>query len=115
MIGWIVRALLGPLTALGSKYLDNQKDRARLEAGVTEAAYQADAAVRKVKLSHLLGRLPLFVAEVTCAVYIGSIFVDSTFPMAWLTPLELPQWFQDSFYIIVASIFGIAAVERRLK
>lgn len=112
MIGWLVSLLLKPLTALGAKYLDNQKDRARLEAGVTEAAYRADAAVRPAKLASIFGRLPLFVAEMACAAYLAAILVDSTWPMVWLTPLELPQWFKPHFYMMCASIFGLGTFER---
>lgn len=112
MLGWLVSALLKPLTALGDKYLDNQKDKARLEAGVTEAAYRADAAVRPVKLASVLGRLPLFIAETACALYIAAILIDSTWPMDWLTPLQLPGWFMSRFDMILASIFGLATFER---
>ena len=112
MLGWLVSALLKPLTALGDKYLDNQKDRARLEAGVTEAAYQADASVRGLKLASIFGRLPLFIAETACALYIAAILIDSTWPMDWLTPLQLPGWFMSRFDMILASIFGLATFER---
>lgn len=112
MIGWLVSLLLKPLTALGERYLANQADKARLEAGVTEAAYRADASVRSIKLSSVLGRLPLFVAEMACAAYLAAILVDSTWPMAWLTPLELPQWFKPHFYMMCASIFGLGTFER---
>lgn len=115
MLGWLVSALLKPLTALGDKYLDNQKDRARLEAGVTEAAYRADASVRGLKLASIFGRLPLFVGEMSCAVYIAAIMWDSTWPQEWLTPLELPEWFKPHFYVVVASIFGLATFERIFK
>jgi hypothetical protein len=112
MLGWLVSALLKPLTALGDKYLDNQKDRARLEAGVTEAAYRADASVRGLKLASIFGRLPLFIAETACALYIAAILIDSTWPMDWLTPLQLPGWFMSRFDMILASIFGLATFER---
>lgn len=112
MIGWLVSALLKPLTALGEKYLDNQKDKQRLEAGITQAAYEADYAVRHIKLSYVLLRIPLFIAEVACAIYVAAILIDSTFPMAWLTPLELPGWFMGRFDMILASIFGLATFER---
>jgi hypothetical protein len=115
MIGWLVSALLKPLTALGDKYLDNQKDKARLEAGVTEAAYRADASVRGPKLASIFGRLPLFIAETACALYIAAILIDSTWPMDWLTPLQLPGWFMSRFDMILASIFGLATFERIFK
>lgn len=112
MIGWLVSLLLKPLTSLGERYLANQADKARLEAGVAEAAYKADASVRPAKLSSVLGRLPLFIAEVSCAVYLAAILVDSTYPLEWLTPLELPQWFKPHFYMMCASIFGLGTFER---
>src|SRR5690606_2290419 len=112
MIGWLVSALLKPLTALGERYLQNQNDKARLEAGIAEAAYKADAAVRPARLASIFGRLPLFVAEISVAAYIAAIMVDSTFPMEWLTPLQLPGWFMSRFDLILASIFGLATFER---
>lgn len=115
MIGVIVRAVLGPLLSLGERYLQNQSDKAKLEAGVTEAAYRADAAMRPVKMASVLGRLPLFVAEMACAVYVAAILIDSTFPMEWLRPLELPEWFKPYFGMVSASIFGLATFERIVK
>lgn len=115
MISVVVRALLGPLLSLGERYLQNQADKAKLEAGVTEAAYQADAAVRPAKLASIFGRIPLFIAETACAVYVAAILVDSTYPMAWLTPLELPEWFKPHFYMVCASIFGLATFERVVR
>lgn len=115
MISVIVRALLGPLLSLGERYLQNQGDKAKLEAGVTEAAYQADAAVRPTKLASIFGRLPLFIAETACAVYVAAILIDSTFPLEWLTPLQLPGWFVTRFDMILASVFGLATFERVVR
>lgn len=112
MIGWLVSLLLKPLTSLGEKYLQNQNDKARLEAGLADAAYKADAAVRPAKLASIFGRLPLFIAETACAIYVAAILIDSTFPMAWLTPLQLPGWFLSRFDMILASVFGLATFER---
>jgi len=115
MIKWIIGKLLSPLIGLGERYLDNEKDRVKLEHGTTRVAIDADAGVRKIKLGNWMGRLPLFVAEVTCAIYIGAIFVDSTFPTEYLNPLELPEWFKSHFSTIVASVFGIAVTQRFLN
>lgn len=115
MIKWLVSALMSPLLKIGEKYLDNEKDRRKLEHGTTRVAVEADASVRKIKLSTWMGRLPMFVAEITCAVYIGSIFVDSTFPSDYLNPLELPEWFKQHFSTIVTSIFGLAIAQRFLN
>ena len=115
MISWLVSMLLRPLTALGERYLANQGDKARLQAGVTETAYRADAAVRPAKLASIFGRLPLFVAEIACALYVAAILIDSTFPMDWLTPLQLPGWFMSRFDMILASIFGLATFERIVR
>lgn len=112
MISWLVSLLLKPLTALGERYLKNQNDRDKLAAGVTETAYRADASVRPAKLASICGRLPLFVAEMACALYVAAILVDSTWPLEWLTPLQLPGWFVSRFDLILASIFGLATFER---
>lgn len=111
----LVGLLLKPLTSLGEKYLDNQKDKVALQHGTDRAVYAADAAVRKVKLGSLLGVLPLFIAEVSVSIYIASIMIDSTFASEWFNPLELPNWFKPHFHIIVASIFGISTFERVIK
>ena len=115
MISWLVSLLLKPLTALGERYLANQADKARLQAGVTETAYKVDASVRGLKLASIFGRLPLFVAEIACALYVAAILIDSTFPMNWLTPLQLPGWFMSRFDMILASIFGLATFERIVR
>ena len=115
MIGWIIRAALGPIISLGAKYLDNQQDQERLKHGTDRVVYQADAAVKSIKLGHWMGRLPLFAAETAASVYFIAILADSTWPMDWLTPLELPEWFKPHFYVAMASIFGIATVDRWLR
>jgi len=115
VVKWLVSLLLSPALKLGEKYLDNQKDKNKLEHATTQAAIEADSAVRKIKFGTWMGRLPLFIAEVTCAIYIGAIFVDSTFPSDYLTPLELPEWFKSHFSTIVASVFGIAVTQRFLN
>lgn len=111
IIQWIVGALLKPFTALGSKYLDNQKDLARLEHGTDRIMMQTDAAVRQVKLSTLLGQMPLWVAEMSVALYIAAIMLDSTFATSYVNPLELPEWFKGHFGTIVVSIFGVGTVK----
>ena len=115
MIGWLVNKLLAPLVKLGEKYLDSQTDKERLKAATTQAAIKADEAVRKIKLGYLLGRIPLFVAELSASLYFAAIMIDSTFPMDWLTPLELPKWFQPHFWAAMASIFGLSIIERRWR
>jgi hypothetical protein len=115
MIGWLVSLLLKPLTALGERYLKNQNDRDKLAAGVTETAYRADAAVRPAKLASIFGRLPLFVAEMACSLYVAAILIDSTYPLDWLTPLQLPGWFMTRFDMILASVFGLATFERIVR
>ena len=112
MIKWVVEALLSPLTKLGEKYLDNQKDRERLEHGTARVVYEADAAFRIGKLSHLVLRLPIFVAEGAAALFFAAILIDSTFPSDYLNPLELPEWFKPQFSVALASIFGISTFER---
>ena len=119
MIRWFVETLIGgalkPLVLLGEKYLDNEKDREKLRHGTDRIIYEADKAVRTIKLGHWMGRLPLFAAECSASVYFIAILADSTYPMAWLTPLELPEWFKPHFYVAMASVFGIATVDRWLR
>ena len=112
MIRFLVGALLKPFTALGEKYLDNQKDKERLKHGTTRVAMQADANVRAIKLGTLLGAIPLFVAEASVAVYVAAIMVDSTWPSVYINPLELPEWFKPYFNTAVISIFGVTAADR---
>jgi hypothetical protein len=114
LIGWIVRQLLKPVVGLGERYLDNEADRDRLRHGTDRIIYQSDTTLRMARLTHMLGRLPLFCAELAGAAYFSAILIDSTYPLDWLTPLELPQWFKPHFHIAMASIFGIATVDRWL-
>lgn len=116
MIGkWIVGAILGPFVQLGEKYLDNQKDKERLKHGTERVAMNADAAVRKIKLTTLLGQIPLFIAETSAVLYVATIFIDSTFPSEWLNPLELPNWFKPYFDTVMVSIFGLSGVKYAAK
>jgi len=115
VVKWLASLILSPVLKLGEKYLDNQGDKQKLEHATTQVAIEADSAVRKIKFSTWMGRLPLFIAEVTCALYIGAIFVDSTLPSDYLNPLELPEWFKSHFSTIVASVFGIAVTQRFLN
>lgn len=118
-MAWFIRAIAGgllkPFIAIGEKYLDSERDKERLKHGTDRIVYQADAAVRTVKLGDWMGRLPLFAAETAASVYFIAVLVDSTWPMDWLAPLELPEWFKPHFYVAMASIFGIATVDRWLR
>ena len=111
MIQGLVGILLKPLTSLGGKYLDNQKDRVKLEHGTERVALEAEAAVRKVKLGSILGSLPLFIAEASVALYFAAVMVDSTWATSHINPLELPNWFKPHFDTAVVSIFGLSAVK----
>ena len=112
MLQWIVNLLLKPFLSLGEKYLDNQKDKAKLEHGTTRIAIEADAQVRAIKLRTLLGAFPLFIAECSVAFYVAAIMFDSTWPSVYINPLELPDWFKPYFNTAVVSIFGVTAVDR---
>ena len=114
MIGWLVRSFLKPIVGLGDRYLANQADREKLRHGTDRVVFRADSAFRQAKLATRIGRLPLFCAEMAGAAYFCAILIDSTFPMDWLTPLELPQWFKPHFHVAMASVFGIATVDRWL-
>jgi len=115
MIRWLVGAILSPFLRIGEKYLDNEKDKVKLREGTKRVSIEADTSVRKIKFSSWMGRLPLFVAELTCSMYIAAIFIDSTFASDYINPLELPEWFKEHFYIIVTSVFGIAVTQRFLN
>lgn len=119
VLDWLIG---GGIATLGKEIRQARLDRftaenneQRIEADVRIKELEAEAVERRHKLTDPLLRLPLFVAEMACSIYIAAILIDSTFPMVWLTPLELPAWFKPHFYLIVASIFGIAAAERYLR
>ena len=92
-----------------------ENDDKRVAADIRIKELEAEISERRQKLADPLLKLPLFAAEVSVSLYIVAIMLDSTVPMAWLTPLELPEWFKPHFYLIVASIFGISAAERYLR
>jgi hypothetical protein len=111
MVMWLVNALMSPLLKIGEKYLENEGDKQKLQHGSDRVAIEADASIRKIKLTHWMGRLPLFIAEASCALYIAAIFIDSTWASDYINPLKLPVWFEDDFSVIVASLFGLAAAK----
>jgi hypothetical protein len=117
--GWIkaaVEGVLSPLTKLGEKYLQTQTDKEKLKAGVTEVAIKADEAVRKVKLGYWVGRLPLFVAEMSASLYFSAVLLDSfKWSNGFFAPLKLPEWFQPQFAMALGSIFGLSLFERIIR
>ena len=115
MIKTIIELLLKPLTSLGEKYMETQVNKDKIKAGTDAIVYKTDAAVRKVKQSSILGRIPLFIMEVSCAMYVAAILFDSTFATNYLNPLKLPTWFEPHFAVVLASVAGISAVERILR
>lgn len=123
MIGWLAsllgstafKTIAGELRQARLDRLNAENSEARIKADVRIKELEAEMAERSRKLADPVLKLPLFVAEISVAVYIAAIMVDSTFPMDWLTPLELPNWFKPHFHIVVASLFGISAAERFLK
>lgn len=115
MIGMILNIVLKPLLGVAEKWLDNQKDLARLEHVTERVAMVEDTKQRVAKWQYAILRFPLFCGEVAAVGYFAAVMWDSTFPSAWLNPLELPAWFQPHFGTALASIFGIAAAERILR
>lgn len=109
---WLIEILLSPVLKIGEKYLDNQRDRERLQAVSDRVAMSEIEQTRRVKLGSILGQIPLFMAEFSASLYLAAVLVDSTVPMAWLTPLELPDWFKPHFHAALVSVLGIAAVNR---
>lgn len=116
ILDWLVG---GGVAAIGKELRQARLERMtaenndkRIDADVRVKELEAEASARARKLADPILKFPLFFTEMCCALYIGAILIDSTFPMVWLTPLELPEWVKPRFDIIVVSIFGIAAATR---
>lgn len=114
IIGKVIGGLLGPLMKLGDKYLDNAKDKTRLEHGTMRVMIEADVRSRQLKMQSWMGRFPLFVAECVGVAYYAAVVVDSIQNFLWLNPLELPNWFKPYFNMTMISVFGINTVNRGL-
>jgi len=108
IIGAVVSGFLKP-------FLVFMSDKARYAARVQEISISAAESVREAKLGHLLGRLPLFMAEASAAAYFSAVMIDSTWPSDWLNPLRLPIEFQSYYNLALASIFGLATFERIMR
>lgn len=119
VLSWITgKGLSTLLTELRQARLDRlnaENNESRIKADVKVQELEAELSLRSQKLADPILKLPLFVAELATAIYIAAILIDSTFPMAWLTPLQLPVWFQPHFGVIVVGLFGISAADRFLK
>ena len=113
MIELLVKGLLSPVTEIVKLFITEQSNRDRIDAQKAEVAMKVDQAVRSIKLGHWMGRAPLFLAELSAALYFAAVIGDSfAATHGWFSPLELPKWFQPHFSTALASVFGIAAVER---
>lgn len=95
--------------------LSAKNDAERIEADRLIATLEADAAARAVKMESPLGRLPLFIAEMSASLYLAAVLIDSIWPSDWLNPLELPEWFKPQYAAALASVLGIGAAERTAK
>ena len=112
----------GGISAIGEQIARVQEirakadnDAARIELEKLEASLRAQVERDKEKLGSVLGRIPLFVAEMSAALYLATVLFDSMFPSAWLNPLELPEWFKPQYAAALASVVGISAAERAVK
>ena len=112
----------GGISAIGEQIARVQEiratadnDAARIELEKLEASLRAQVERDKEKLGSVLGRIPLFVAEMSAALYLATVLFDSMFPSAWLNPLELPEWFKPQYAAALASVVGISAAERAIK
>jgi hypothetical protein len=126
ILSWVSGGIVGQIgkqlnQAYGTR-LKAKNDHERVEADkelerlrTLRKAMEEDGKVRLKKLGHWMGRTPLFIAELSAGLYFSSIMIDSTFPMQWLTPLELPEWFKPQFTWAMASIFGLSIVARKLR
>ena len=107
IVKWLVSALVAPFVTLGGKYLDNQKDKEKLEHGTERAAYAADAAVRRIVLSSLWGRIPLFVLQMSAVTYFATVMIDSIYANDITNPLKLPESSEIVYQTVIASVVGI--------
>ena len=126
ILSWLSGGIVGQIgRQLNEAYqarLKAQNDRERIEADkeierlrALKSALAEDRATRVAKLAYWTGRAPLFLAEMAAALYFSAVMIDSAFPMEWLTPLELPRWFQPHYGWALASIFGLSIVARRWR
>ena len=114
IIGKVIGGLLSPLMKLGDKYLDNAKDKTRLEHGTMRVMIETDVRMRQLKMQSWMGRFPLFVAELAGVAYYVAVIGDSIENFHWLNPLELPEWFKPYYNMTMISVFGINTVNRGL-
>ena len=112
----------GGISAIGEQIARVQEirakadnDAARIELEKLEASRRAQVERDKEKLGSVLGRIPLFVAEMSAASYLAAVLIDSIFPSNLLNPLELPEWFKPQYAAALASVVGISAAERAIK
>ena len=99
----------GPLLSYLDKRLDVEKDRTKLKAGTDRLVYELDARQRMAR-THWMDKLPVFTLCMPAAIYLGAVFIDSTFPSDFLNPLELPVLFKEHLNSILAYMLGIAVV-----
>jgi hypothetical protein len=114
LIGGGIAAIGKEIRQMRSDRFNAENDEKRIEAEIRLRELENEAAMRRQMLADPLLKMPLFLASFTASLYISAIFVDSTFPMQALTPLELPDWFKPHFSIVLSAIFGISVVERFL-
>lgn len=115
MIKWIVQAAIAPVTEIAVLFFKAQTDKERLRAKSRQIAMDADARVRAVKYGYWMGRIPLFVLEITHVTYCAMIMIDSMWPSDYVNPLKIPDWYEPYFGAVMAGVVGLSTWMYRRK
>ena len=108
MIIGILTLLMKPAVEVAALFFKTQTDKEKLRENSKQIAINADASIRAVKWGHWMGRVPLFMLEITHVTYASMIMIDSMWPSDYINPLKIPEWYMPYFGAVMISVTGLS-------
>ena len=115
MIGFVLKTLMKPAIEVAALFFKAQTDKEKLREKSKQVAMNADTAFRAVKYGYWMGRLPLFMLEITHVTYACMIMIDSMWPSDYINPLKIPEWYMPYFGAVMISVTGLSTWLYRRK
>jgi hypothetical protein len=111
----LIPSLATPILAHLDRRLASDAERDNKELVRQREVIAAQVALAQTRERDFFGRLPAWIISTSVAVYVASVFVDSTWPSDWLNPLAVPDPFVSTLNIVIAALFGLGAVDKLFR
>lgn len=104
LLKWLPGGILSPILDYLGKRADSKNEALRIEVQREIELRQAQRDVLVAETEHWVAWLPRFAIAMSVALYLGAIFIDSTFDLAFVV-LRVPTEMDTIISVVVGGLF----------